>query len=163
MLQIYLKNKNFSGFFQVFWLKTEKDFQRTSLINCCCYSIKKNHNCIYLQIFFETVFFKMLETDIEVLGKGFFPLNILQPHIMNSRKLRFGFFVEWLAEPTAAQFGIFNRKQIFFKMSSFNMERFLWKILYLRKTNILCYEVCESNIAIETSVTHIFKKVRWLH
>ena len=114
MLQIYLKNKNFSGFFQVFWLKTEKDFQRTSLINCCYYSIKKNHNCIYLQIFFETVFFKMLETDIEVLGKGFFPLNILQPHIMNSRKLRFGFFVEWLAQPTAAQFGIFNRKHKYF-------------------------------------------------
>ena len=114
MLQIYLKNKNFSGFFQVFWLKTEKDFQRASLINCCCYSIKKNHNCIYLQIFFETVFFKMLETDIEVLGKGFFPLNILQPHIMNSRKLRFGFFVEWLAQPTAAQFGIFNRKHKYF-------------------------------------------------
>ena len=114
MLQIYLKNKNFSGFFQVFWLKTEKDFQRTSLINCCYYSIKKNHNCIYLQIFFETVFFKMLETDIEVLGKGFFPLNILQPHIMDSRKLRFGFFVEWLAQPTAAQFGIFNRKHKYF-------------------------------------------------
>ena len=114
MLQIYLKNKNFAGFFQVFWLKTEKDFQRTSLINCCCYSIKKNHHCIYLQIFFETVFFKMLETDIEVLGKGFFPLNILQPHIMNSRKLRFGFFVEWLAQPTAAQFGIFNRKHQYF-------------------------------------------------
>ena len=114
MLQIYLKNKNFAGFFQVFWLKTEKDFQRTSLINCCYYSIKKNHNCIYLQIFFETVFFKMLETDIEVLGKGFFPLNILQPHIMNSRKLRFGFFVEWLAQPTAAQFGIFNRKHKYF-------------------------------------------------
>ena len=114
MLQIYLKNKNFAGFFQVLWLKTEKDFQRTSLINCCYYSIKKNHNCIYLQIFFETVFFKMLETDIEVLGKGFFPLNILQPHIMNSRKLRFGFFVEWLAQPTAAQFGIFNRKHKYF-------------------------------------------------
>ena len=50
-------------------------------------------------------------------------------------------------------------------MSYLDMEHaynFLWSILYLRKTIILCYEVPERNAIIETTAAHFFKKVRWL-
>ena len=45
---------------------------------------RKSHDFIYLQISFKTIFFKMLRTDTEVLGKWLIPFNILQPLITYS-------------------------------------------------------------------------------
>ena len=56
---------------------------------------------------FGNSIFQNARTDIEVLGKGSFLLNILQPLITYSWKLRFEYFVERLVQPTAAQFRIF--------------------------------------------------------
>ena len=39
---------------------------------------------------------------------------------------------------------------------------FLWSILYLQQTNILCYEVFECNDIREIIAAHFLKKVRWL-
>ena len=38
---------------------------------------------------------------------------------------------------------------------------FLWSILYLQQTNILCYEVFECNDIREIIAAHFLKKVRW--
>ena len=85
----------------------------------------------------------MLGTYIEVLRKESFTLNILQPLITYSRKLRFIFFVEQLVQSAAAQFGNINiKRNCFFRcltstlMKTWNMHTVFSEVYFISDRQI---------------------------
>ena len=125
-------------------------------------TFKSFHNSLFQNAY------NWYRSSFKVLWKRFFPLNIFQPWITCSWKLRFGFFFNFKIslQAKAVQFGIFN----------INLNGFLDVLLPHLLSHGTCIQVSMKYSLSQANKhwgfwtqwrhrsfsTHFFKKVMWL-
>ena len=111
MLQVHLRNNNFTGFFKYFDRKLRNIFKERLLMTASVTVQRKTIIIFTFESLSKQSFSKCLEQIKKFLGSGSFLLIFCSHSSRTLWKLRFGFFVERLVQPTALQFGIFNVKR----------------------------------------------------
>ena len=117
MLQDHLKIEkltDFTSFFQCFERKPTNLFKERLWMTAAVTAQRKTKIVFTIKSLSKQSFSEQICRKL--LRKEFFPLNTLLPLTRFSWKLRFGFFVEQIVQPTTPQFDIFNiKRENFFK------------------------------------------------
>ena len=116
MLQVHLRNNNFTGFFKYFDRKLRNIFKERLLMTASVTVQRKTIVIFTFESLSKQSFSKCLEQIKKFLASSSFLLIFCSHSSRTLWKLRFGFFVERLVQPTALQFGIFSvKRKCFFR------------------------------------------------